>query len=118
MAFTRIPSPYFKASSVASQSVKLLTAAFAAEYPGTRVMDCMAAMDDILIILPDFCWAITLPKTRLGYTVPFIFSCVTLSQSLICISKKLCSGANVAPGIFPPAIFNKISILPHFSRIF
>ena len=38
IAFTRIPSPYFSAISLASHWVKLATAVLAAEYPGTRVI--------------------------------------------------------------------------------
>ena len=52
MALTRIPAPYLRARSTASQRVKLSTAPFAAEYPAMRVSTRCAAIDEIATIDP------------------------------------------------------------------
>lgn len=55
IALARIPSPYFKAISVASECVKLSITAFAAGYPITRVIVYLAAIDEILMMYSDHC---------------------------------------------------------------
>ena len=64
---------YSCAICTASHCVKLLTAAFAAEYAGMRVSGRKAFMEETLRIIPSFCLAIFLPKTWLGRIVPIRF---------------------------------------------
>ena len=112
MAFTRIPSPNFLATSVAMKAVKLEIPAFAAAYPATRVMGRKAAMLEKLTIAPAFCSTIGLRKTCVGSTVPVRFNSSTRWNSSIFKSKNVPVGAMVAPGIFPPAAFSRASMRP------
>ena len=52
MAFTRIPSPYRRARSTASQRVKASMPAFPIEYPRTPLRARVAAMDEMHTMQP------------------------------------------------------------------
>ena len=117
IAFTRKPSPYFVASSMAKYLVKLVTAAFAAPYPTTRVNGRSADSEEILIMLPCFCSTITLAKTMVGITVPNKFKSTTFLNASTSKSKIVLSGPMVAPGMFPPAPFTSTSMRPYFATM-
>ena len=79
IALTRMPSPYRRASSTASQRVKLSMPAFATEYPSTPLSARGAAIDEMLTIEPDPA-AMASPNASDGRRVPCRLSRTTSSK--------------------------------------
>ena len=99
----------------ASHWVKLLTAAFAAEYAGMLVSGRKAFMDEMLMMLPLPFSTITLPNTWDARNVPRKFRLNTHCTASGGRSKKGCSGVVVACFLLPPAPLMRMSTVPHFS---
>ena len=92
-------------------------AALAEPYPTTRVRGRRADSEQKLTITPSLFFAITSTNAIVGNTVPKRFKSTTFLKASTSKSRIVLSGAIVAPDIFPPAAFNKISIVLKRSRM-
>ncbi len=96
----------------ASHCVKLLTAAFAAEYAGIRVSGRKAFIDEMLRIAPSPRAAMCRPNAWHGRIVPIRFRSSVFSSASAGRSKNVRPGPVVASGRLPPAPFTSPSTCP------
>ncbi|MBP1634984.1 MAG: hypothetical protein H6Q10_1558 [Acidobacteria bacterium] len=96
----------------ASHCVKLLTAAFAAEYAGTRVSGRNAFIDEMLRIAPSPRSAMCRPNAWHGRMVPIRFRSSVFSSASAGSSKNVRPGPVVASGRLPPAALTRPSTWP------
>ena len=107
-----MPSPCLRASSTAIQRVKLSIPVLATEYASTPLSCRIAAMDEMLITQPCPVAAIASPKTIVGATVPWRLRRSASSNASRGTSKMLRSSFR-ARVTLPPAVFTRMSTLPH-----
>ncbi len=109
---TRMAGVNLVATSLARNAVKLDIPALAAAYPATRVMGRKAAIDEKLTMVPRPASTIGRRNTWVGITEPVRLRSSTVRNASTSRSKKLPSGAMVAPFMLPPAPLSRASTRP------